>query len=378
MSSKPKIIAVVPTCRPESHAAFVKAWQPLFERHSVTLVTVWDGDEPTIEVDDFGCESESTAGCTAFVAAWRDSRDLFCRHTDAVRNLGFVAAAAMKPDFVLTLDDDVHPYEGSTDPEPFDFERGTGATAPKHDPIAAHLDALSKRVPLGWMNTAHADSPYLRGVPYGIRDEAPVMLSHGVWVGTPDFDGETQLRLEKCGRCEGTGDEDSQKIPGDPLPCRACNGTVNYSTDVPKSLPYFVGPMPRGVRWPLCGMNVMVRAEALPYLFYAPMGADSGFPDLHRFADIFMGVALQAEFDRLGWACYSGQSVIHHTRASDARKNFEQEKLGREWMEWIGVNGVGHLDQSANADNRLKIYLEDYADKRRRYADLIRSLLESS
>jgi hypothetical protein len=352
----PKIVCVTPTIRPESMANFRKAWAPLFEKHRVTLITVWDGETPRVEVEPWG---GPITGFPDYLGNQTPAhmRDLFCRYTDACRNLGFVAAAKLGADFILTLDDDV------AVPKP----------EPSHDPIQEHLDALSLRVPLSWMNTAHMGAPYLRGVPYDVRDEAPVMLSHGVWVGTPDFDGETQLRLEKCGRCNGTGDEPLTEMGSDPCQnCDDCVGTGKNPNGVPKTLPYYVGPVPRGVLFPLCGMNVMVRREALPYFYFAPMGPDSGFPDLHRFADIFMGVQLKKQFDAEGWACYTGASTVLHTRASDAVRNMEQERLGRQWLEWCSKT-KGYEPKSHDP---LFSYFNSYFGKRCRYADLIRGLME--
>jgi hypothetical protein len=802
VSDTPKIVCVVPTCRPESHAKFVAAWTPLFTKHRVTLVTVWDGEEPRVVLNlpegGYGTGLDITT--TPHMAeVWRDHRDLFCRRTDAVRNLGFVAAARMDPDYVLTLDDDCYPCV-INDPT------SRALAANLLDPIQSHLDALQRRVPLGWMNTAHDTDLYLRGVPYGVRAEAPVMLSHGVWVGTPDFDGEcvigdTEVSVEldgkkqrlkisdaptgtkrvnrgkmqafdapegmrvlsydsSTGRSEyrdvsfitvepdrecvkvttrrsgtvtvtknqslctydvGTGtvvpiapdkaigrlvpvvrkqgvvgskhtfdlgwwyglmvgdgciqnrsvsfannnanlrnkfvetsralfvsesftvkeyerektegsfgpaakvclhgkdfagsllslhadgdkspcskqipydilhngseeclygvlsgllDADSQvgwsrgvdgassfvaklftsspllvadvevllsklgirfsvtttpargqsttsyvvslyaadvrsraphiqlqtteyadaidevvrsdvrdqldivPVPDSMIPfldgdtkrvkrvgyvsrskartalsklpatdeavrwravveneevlwdvyetvepagshtvydlvvdstkvfavnrgiivwdtqlrletcetcriesamrgkdmrpfggCPECKGTGKRA--LPHSLPYYVGPIPRGVLAPICGMNVMVRREALPYLYYAPMGADSGVPDLHRFADIFMGLSMRFEFDRRKWGIVTGYSTVHHTRASDARKNVEQERLGREWLE-----RMGDWDEPANGavtDTAMWNYFRSYASKRDRYAALISSLLE--
>lgn len=331
----PKIVCVVPTVRPDCHAEFVEAWGPLFEKHKVTLITVWDGVNPVVQVDQYGDDNFIHAP----TRMWNhpDVGGLICRRTDACRNLGFVAAAPLltsPDDVVLTLDDDCYPIATYSD--------GSLKLGDTNDPIQAHLDALSCRVPLGWMNTAHDTDLYLRGVPYGVRDEAPVMLSHGVWVGTPDFDGETQLWLEG-----GSG--------------------------VPHSLPYYVGPIPRGVLFPLCGMSVMVKRDAIPYLYYAPMGADSGAPDLHRFADIFMGLWVQKVFAEKGWACYTGMSTIHHTRASDARRNFEQEKLGREWMEEIWKVEFG-VPVGREPDGMMDYY-RSWCEKRARYADLVGSLL---
>lgn len=339
--SKPKICCVVPSVRPDCHEKFLAAWTPLFTKHDVTLITVWDGEEPRLEertaADGYQRVEESATPLAKLVAAGHG--DLICRRTDACRNLGFLAAAVSDAEYVLTLDDDVVPCAWNSP------GMGPVETNWKDDPIQAHLDVLQRRVPLGWMNTAHDTDLYLRGVPYHDRAEAPVMLSHGVWVGVPDFDGETQLDLESKG----------------PLPF---------------TLPYYVGPIPRGVLFPLCGMNVMIRREALPHLYYAPMGADSGVPDLHRFADIFMGVFLKRTFDELGWACYTGGATILHTRASDARKNFEQEKLGREWIEHIetyanGISiGVGMEQAYA--------YFRAYAEKRERYAALVKAFLEQA
>lgn len=323
----PGIVCVVPTVRPECHAQFVKAWAPLFEKHQATLVTVWDGENPVARVsrgyvhDDY-----------LYTDTHKDHRDLFCRRTDACRNLGFVAAAKMNPDYVLTLDDDCLPNHHVNQWR-------------DDDPIQFHLDALQKRVPISWMNTAHDTDLYLRGVPYGVRDEAPVMLSHGVWVGTPDFDGETQLKLEQ--------------------------GATGREPGVPYSLPYYVGPIPKGVLFPLCGMNVMVRKEALPYLYFAPMGPDSGVEGLNRFADIWMGLWVQKMFAKHGWACYSGASTVLHTRKSDARKNFEQEKLGREWNEYLWIV---EQDGQLQGPPEFQRYYQSWCSKRNRYANLIRGL----
>lgn len=357
--TKPKIVVVIPTCRAEQYKLFIAAWEQLFKKHKVTLVTVYDGEIPYIHVYDYGINGVPM-NLPYQETLYSTHKNLIYRYTDACRNLGFIASAHLNPDYVLTLDDDVAPIKAPPNTPLQDT-----------DPIQAHLLALQKFVPLGWMNTAHKESPYLRGVPYGIRDESPVMLSHGVWEGTPDFDGETQLRLEGNPRHQDTA-------PG-----------------VPYTLPYYVGPIPRGVLFPLCGMNVMVRREALPYLYFAPMGVDTKIeatcpecghdenycsacnnrgviPLLNRFADIWMGNYLKRQFDDKGWACYTGGSTILHTRASDAKKNFEQEKLGREWNEFF-MGG----DCSAPMCEQQTAYMLTYAQKREEFRLLIESILKN-
>lgn len=318
---------MVPTVRKAQMREFRAAWAPLFAKHAVTLVTVWDADSPAaINLDVILPDGDHVAA--DFAALSRVQADmiagrLLCSRTDACRNLGFAYAAHANPDVVLTMDDDVRPIPLEHFP----------------DPIKKHLDTLARRVPTSWMNTAHLDAPYLRGFPYRVRVESPVMLSHGVWTGTPDFDGETQLSLEAS--------------PG----------------GVPYTLPYYVGPIPKGVYAPICGMALAFNRDALPYVYFAPMGPDSGYPDLHRFADIFMGVRLAEVFAAKGWAIYTGASTILHSRASDARKNFEQEKLGRRWIEEYSAGQV-----SSDAG----VYWSAYDEKAERYARMVRGILNEN
>jgi len=359
--TKPSICCVVPSIRPESMEFFRKAWAPLFCDHNVHLVTVWDGDMPELEIQDGSGSTILNADgqrTLKMVGMFNDPevKDLLCRRTDAVRNVGFMAAASSpnKYDFILTLDDDVHPPAGS-------------------DPIQEHLDVLQRRVPISWMNTANLGSGghyqgsardwcegpeqmhYLRGFPYGIRDEAPVMVSHGVWVNVPDFDGKTQLELTNNGA-------NPERLP--------------------YSLPYFRGPVPKGCYFSFCGMNAMVRKEALPYLYFAPMGWDAGCdglvgkdglvhgPALNRFADIWCGILLKRHCDEMGWAIYTGASTVVHTRASDPFKNVDQERLGVEWNEWAWQSQC----KDVSGDKAFVGYWRSYLDKANRFRKLILGL----
>jgi len=390
VSKKPNIVCVVPSIRPDSIQEFRKAWAPLFKKHEVTIITVWDGRrrtpdmpvEPVAEIESDGKILHVVWPCTH---EW-DGRDLVCRHTDAVRNFGFVEAAKLNPDYVLTLDDDVHPPAGS-------------------DPIQEHLDVLQRKVPISWMNTALEDydqrpdpdgprvrivgqnprgdkrSPtYLRGFPYAIRDEAPVKVSHGVWVNVPDFDGRTQLELGKCMTCANP-----ERGPR-PMLCSTCKETKYDGSRLPYSLPYFRGPVPRGCYLPFCGMNVMVHRDALPYLYFAPMGPDTGVQGLNRFADIWMGLLLKRACDSNDWAIYTGASTVIHTRASDPFKNVEQERLGVEWNEWawwIGGSARWSAEKALEAINnpnyqRFADYWKSYLDKAARFRNLIRNLQGAS
>lgn len=113
----------------------------------------------------------------------------------------------------------------------------------------------------------------------------------------------------------------------------------------------------------------MIRREALPYFYFAPMGQDTKVAGLNRFADIYMGLFLKERFDQLGWACYTGGATVYHSRASDPRVNCEQERLGREWLEVMS-------DPDRTQPPELLSYLRTYRGCRMRYETLINSLLE--
>lgn len=184
-----------------------------------------------------------------------------------IRNLGFAYVAKYLPDveYIITLDDDETPIG---------------------DTIQDHIDALNMRVPVSWISTAVDD--YTRGFPYGIRSESPVVLSHGVWEGVADWDAPTQL------------------VRGSRHPAS-----------------FYRGPIPKGVYYPMCSMNLAFRRCMLPYIFHAPWALG-----VHRFDDIFTGIISKREIDKQGWAVVTGYAIVNHDRASNVFKNLQDEAKG--------------------------------------------------
>lgn len=309
------IACVVPTIRPAQYERFIDTWAGLFARHDVYLITVWDGDTPTIETTIAPGTPAGTpvaSGLTARDLLGEDD-DLIYNHSDVCRNLGFAYIASRLPDVthILTLDDDC---------------------APHGDTIADHLAALDRRVPISWMSSS--PDAYTRGFPYAIRDEAPAMVSHGVWYGNADWDAQTQL----------------------------ANGNAPLDT-------FYRGPIPKGVLLPFCGMNVMVRREVLPYFYFAPQGPRVAF-DGHiwdRFGDIWMGITLKRALDRRGWAMVSGYAAVEHTRASDVQVNLRKEATGLAWNERFWSEG-----------GSIHPYFSLYRDARERWAERIEQLMEQT
>jgi reversibly glycosylated polypeptide/UDP-arabinopyranose mutase len=247
------ISVVTPSHRPEMTKLFLEAWKTLFEKHDVDFVLVDDSREnPYILHDGQEIQLET---------------DLVQNHCASVRQLGFLYVAQFLPDikYIITLDYDTYPIG---------------------DPIQDHIDALNMRVPLTWISTA---SDYMRGFPYGVRTEAPVMLSHGVWEGVYDWDAPSQL------------------LKGD------------------TKVSFYKGPIPKGVFFPMCGMNLAFKREALPYVYFAPVG---NFKGAERFDDIWAGVNIVNDFAKLNWGIVSGYAKIQHLRASNVFQNLEKEATG--------------------------------------------------
>lgn len=252
-----KLAVVVPTVdyRADIFTAFLEAWRPLFAVHGVEFVKVLDGDTPTVYHRDI----TMTAG-----AVMGDYADCLTNFNGGIRNLGFAYVAKHLPDteIIITLDDD---------------------EAPIGDPIQDHIAALSRRVPVSWVSTAVDE--YMRGFPYGIRDEAEVVLSHGVWEGVADWDAATQL------------------VKGSHRPVE-----------------FYRGPIPKGIYYPMCAMNIAFKLCVLPWIFQAPWALG-----VNRYDDIAAGIVSKREIDARGWAVVSGYARVRHERASNVFTNLINE-----------------------------------------------------
>lgn len=283
------VAVVVPTIREDKFMEFYEAWMELRVKHNLQYVVVRDGENPTVNLKCI----EGLMG--------KDYSLIFNKN-DGVRNAGFWYIARFMPEveYIITLDDD---------------------TKPIGDPIQDHIDALNKRVPVSWINTAGED--YMRGFPYGIREEAEVVLSHGVWEGVKDWDAPTQL------------------VKGN------------------KDVQFYKGAIPKGIYYPMCGMNIAFKRKMLPYMYFAPMGYKVG---MDRFADIWLGIESKKVIDKNGWAVVTGYAKVQHDRASNVWKNLQKEARGLE------------LNESFYKGDSSDAYFELYAEKRKQWETLIKSL----
>jgi hypothetical protein len=289
------IAVVVPTIRPDtSMKEFVKEWAFLFEKHNVKLITVLDGEKPTVVTEDSSYSMEEIMG---------EYSDTIFNFNGGVRNLGFAYVAKFMPEieYIFTFDDDVRPIG---------------------DTIQDHLDALNSRVPVSWLSTA---TDYTRGFPYAVRKEAEVVLSHGVWEKNPDWDAPTHLVL---------GDRETT---------------------------YYKGPIPRGIYYPFCSMNVACKRKFLPYIYHAP--ATLG---VVRANDIFCGITSKRVIDKKGWAVVNGMATVLHEKASNVFKSLVAEAVE------IGLNETYWQGDETNP------YFKVYNEKRKRWGNFIKKLENES
>lgn len=269
-----KIAVVVPTIRKESWEIFIKAWEPLFKKHRVLLVKVEDNhDWPYIEMIDYREEPTRQTFKQFPKVEW-----LFNK-SDTCRNAGFFAANATNPDVYISLDDDVLPNN--------------------NDPIQEHLDALRMTVPKYWVSTCQYLYP--RGVPYEVRKDMEVVLSHGVWANVPDLDAPTQLLYPDT-----------------------------------KDIVFNKMNLPLGVLFPFCAMNFAFKPKLLPYIYQAPMSrrlAEYEVAVGDRFGDIWSGIVAKLACDLNQWGVVTGYSTIYHSRASNVFANLRKEAIFMELNE---------------------------------------------
>lgn len=285
------ISCVIPTNRPDSYKAFLERWNEQFKSHNVTVICVHDGDYPEISVNGVMSNKEI------------QGRELVANKCAGVRNLGFLYIAQYMPEieYIVTLDDDM---------------------SPDGDTIGDHIKTLQKRLPTSWFS--HSGDVYMRGFPYGVRQESPVMISHGIWQKNPDWDAPTQL----------------------------LNNNANHTE-------YYKGAIPKGAHFNFCGMNVAFKREALPYVYYAPV---SDFKGAERFDDIIAGLWIKRDCDNMNWAIATGYASCIHERESNVFFNLEKEAVGIRHLEnlWKDLDGY-------NEDE----WFEKFREKRAKWHDIM-------
>lgn len=282
---KNKVVIVVPTIRKESFDRFLNEWKDEFfknKKFTVYLIVVEDNHQKT-----FALEKNPNI----FHFCWEDiEKDLkkdswiIPRRSDCVRSYGYLKAYQMKPDMIITLDDDCYPLEKY---KKTNLEKRF---------IETHWENLNlEKSEESWISTINTYRP--RGIPYKKTchpKRKNYILNHGLWFNVPDFDGKTQLKIKK-----NTG----------------LSGYEIYQN------------IPKGKYFPMCGMNISWKPNLTPALYFLLMGKDQkgisfGYD---RFGDIWAGIIAKKIIDHLDYRVYSGGPIVWHDRASNALINQQKE-----------------------------------------------------
>ena len=284
---KEKIFIVIPTIRDLS---FLKEWKKQFA--NVRIIVCEDRPQKSIKIPKVGKEIHHYSWQEIDDDLGKDSWTI-PRKVSAIRNYGFLKAHQMGADIIITLDDDCYPVKN-------------------HDLIKLHSQNLSLKTPLKWTNTyPDARHMYTRGMPYLNRQQASVMLSHGLWTNVLDHDGPTHLQ------------------------------NLNFKAGFAE---HFLQIITQGTYYPMCSMNLAFRREITPLMYFPLMGEDikGNKWGYDRFDDIWAGIFSKKIMDHLGYSVVNGAPFVEHRKASNPFKNLIKEAGGIEINEqlWQAVDKV--------------------------------------
>lgn len=264
-------VLVVPSNRECQLREFLQAWHGKGGWDRVVIVEDAARSFQFPRVEHFGWEDIDACSASA----------IFSRKDSGIRSFGFWKAWEMGAEYVLTLDDDVRPMDGTT------------------DLFQQHIDAM--RHPK-WVSTL--ERYRVRGLPYRNVGEIEAKVNVGLWTGNLDLDSVHTL---------------SGRQPPQPTA--------------------FSSLVPSGQYLPMCGMNLCFHRDAVPLMYFPLMGEGQEY---RRFDDIWAGVMAKRIMDHLGEPMSYGIPFVHHICASDPFVNLVKEAPGivRNETLWEEVDAV--------------------------------------
>eukprot|EP01024_Parvocaulis_polyphysoides_P073528 TRINITY_DN9469_c0_g1_i1.p1 TRINITY_DN9469_c0_g1~~TRINITY_DN9469_c0_g1_i1.p1 ORF type:complete len:384 (-),score=42.18 TRINITY_DN9469_c0_g1_i1:254-1405(-) len=294
---------VIPTIR---NLDFLEMWRPFFQPFH--LIIVQDGD-PTKKIqvpEGFDYELynrkdiQRILGDKASCISFKDS---------ACRCFGFLMS---KKPYIHTIDDDCFV-----------------ANDPKGQPInaiAQHMINLGCPSTPYYFNTLYdpfrSGTDFVRGYPFSLREGVPTAISHGLWLNIPDYDAPTQL-------------------------VKPLERNTHYVDAVMS--------VPKGVLYPMCGMNLGFNRELIgAAMYFGLMG--EGQP-IGRYDDMWAGWCSKVICDHLALGVKTGLPYIWHSKASNPFNNLKKEYKGIFWQEEI-VPFFQRVKFSTNATSVETCYME--------------------
>ncbi|XP_010442289.1 PREDICTED: probable UDP-arabinopyranose mutase 4 isoform X1 [Camelina sativa] len=303
---KDDVDIVIPTIR---SLDFLEQWRP-FLRH-YHLIIVQDGD-PSINIrvpDGYDYELYNRndinriLGPRASCISYKDG---------GCRCFGFMVS---KKKYIYTIDDDCFVAKDPSGKE--------------INVIAQHIKNLETPSTPHYFNTLYDPfrdgTDFVRGYPFSLREGVQTAISHGLWLNIPDYDAPTQLVKPR---------ERNTSL------CRYVDAVMT---------------IPKGVLYPMCGMNLAFNRELIgPAMYFGLMG--EGQP-ISRYDDMWAGWAAKVVCDHLGFGVKTGLPYLWHSKASNPFVNLKKEHKGLHWQEDM-VPFFQNLRLSKESDTATKCYME--------------------
>ena len=310
MKPEKNICLVVPTIRENSFNDFVSRWKAIGLFNVVDLMVMEDNPTKTFK----------SASEAKYHYCWEDIRKTLAeaewiipRRSDTVRSFAYLQAYKLGYKFIMTLDDDCYP---TTDEDGLKY---SGEAF-----VQEHLKNLEGKS--RWFNTLNSVKP--RGIPfYNTGKFEEVIVNHGLWTNVLDYDAPYQL-----------------------------------ANPIKEKFSFDNKIVPHGLYFPMCGMNVMWKAEATILMYHLLMGKRVQIPydedrsetdkdglvkmQFDRFGDIWAGILMKKVADRFNNSVTTGMPYIRHERASNPFTNLKKEANGIEVNEdlWQFVDSVNLSD----------------------------------
>lgn len=279
-----EVVLVVPTIRENCLYDFLERWKGINKIADIMIME--DNPRKTFILDEVN-----------YHYSWEDIRadgldELIPRRSDCVRSYAYFKAWSHEYKYIMTLDDDCYP-RGFNPDEP------AGSDMLPVEFVEHHIKMLEGRSK--WFNTLNNVKP--RGIPYyNLGQRNDIVVNHGLWTNVVDYDAPTQL--------------------------------VN---PIPEEFSFDNKIVPSGSFFPMCGMNLMWKADYTPLMYHLLMGnkLDTSSGELtkypfDRFGDIWAGIFMKKCLDILGKSVSTGTPYIRHERASNPFTNLKKEANGLE------------------------------------------------
>ncbi|CAE6233207.1 unnamed protein product [Arabidopsis arenosa] len=300
---KDDVDIVIPTIR---SLDFLEQWRPFLQHYH--LIIVQDGD-PSIKIKVPGGYDYELYNRNDINRILGPRANCISYKDGGCRCFGFMVS---KKKYIYTIDDDCFVAKDPSGKE--------------INVIAQHIKNLETPSTPHYFNTLYDPfrdgTDFVRGYPFSLREGVQTAISHGLWLNIPDYDAPTQLVKPR--------ERNTRYVDA-------------------------VMTIPKGVLYPMCGMNLAFNRELVgPAMYFGLMG--EGQP-ISRYDDMWAGWAAKVVCDHLGFGVKTGLPYLWHSKASNPFVNLKKEHKGLHWQEDM-VPFFQNLRLSKESDTAAKCYME--------------------